>query len=874
MRIIFLSLFLFSFLNISAQKLNYQKGELLVQLDDADKLALLKRNLSIDQVTFTEVITKPFPVIKLSFDYKVIDEFRLLKELNNFSYVVHAQLNHKLIERAIPDDPGFEMQWQYLQLLSPEGIPNVDIDADLAWDTTTGGVTPLGDTIVVCIIDDGLDFNHEDFGDNIWRNHLEIPDNGIDDDNNGYIDDVAGWNTYGDDGNVNQDGSHGTPVAGIVGAQGNNSIGVTGVNWDVKLMIVRGGGDEADALAAYAYPYYFRKLFNETNGNEGAFVVATNASWGVDYGQPEEAPIWCSFYDSLGVQGILNCGATANLNLNIDVEGDLPTGCSSDYLIAVTNVDQNDRKVSSAGYGLETIDLGAFGSETWTTGANNNYRSFGGTSGATPHVTGTIGLLYSAPCEDLANYARTSPASASLLIKNYILDGVDPNESLQDITSTGGRLNVNNAVINLMADCTGCPLATSVQFTNGDLDGFDIEWQQEDDNTQINLRFRSSMDEEWQVVENVSSPFRISDAAYCTEYEVEFQSICDSITNLFFGNYKHTTEGCCSLLPGDNLSFTLNDDDSAYIEIPSVLVAEDYILEVRQIGSSGWVTLGQNSNGLYEISSAEECSKYEFRFQILCAAANSEYYTFDGFHLACSDCTSLEYCDPKDVDADFEWIAAVEFDNDLYESGSGENGYESFLGIKSFNFRKEQIVEFRLVPGFEQLTYEEYFQIWIDFNHDGIFDEDIEFLYQSPGPSDSINVGSFIIPETAELGYTRMRVLMSYDSPSLSCGDEFFEYGETEDYCVFISEASTTKQEIISPIDIFPNPVSNVIQIKNLYVEGLIMIYDLSGKLVLKEKVSPINKLSLELPQSIDAGVYFINYKTNDKNWVTKFVKI
>src|SRR5690606_27888318 len=142
-----------------------------------------------------------------------------------------------------------------------------------------------GDTIVVAIIDDGINPNHPDIQGNLWNNRHEIAGNGIDDDLNGYVDDVLGWNTYSTPMNDNitggsWGGGHGTPVAGIVGAKGDNNVGVAGVNWNVKLMIIVGGGDQADALTAYGYVLASRKQYNETNGEKGAFIVSTNASWG------------------------------------------------------------------------------------------------------------------------------------------------------------------------------------------------------------------------------------------------------------------------------------------------------------------------------------------------------------------------------------------------------------------------------------------------------------------------------------------------------------------------------------------------------------------------------------------------------------------
>ncbi|MCB0680027.1 MAG: S8 family serine peptidase, partial [Saprospiraceae bacterium] len=119
------------------------------------------------------------------------------------------------------------------------GLPDADIDATEAWDHTTGGLTPAGDTIVVAVIDDGTDPDHPDLAANLWRNYAEIPYNNIDDDDNGYIDDHWGWNvSAGID--LVQFGSHGVKVSGLIGAVGDNQTGIAGVNWDVKILNVVG----------------------------------------------------------------------------------------------------------------------------------------------------------------------------------------------------------------------------------------------------------------------------------------------------------------------------------------------------------------------------------------------------------------------------------------------------------------------------------------------------------------------------------------------------------------------------------------------------------------------------------------------------------
>jgi len=431
------------------QEANYVPNEILVQLANGANATHIVEEFDDIPIIDTELVSKTLNIWLIRLAPNSIAETSAIAAFYRSEDVLVAQKNHKVTSRAtIPNDPFFAQQWQYFQ--ASDG----DIDADEAWDITTGGTTPNGNVIVAAVLDDGHDTNHEDFEDNIWINEAEIPNNGIDDDLNSYTDDYLGWSTVTNNDDI-FGGSHGTPVAGIIGAKGNNNIGVAGVNWDVKVMIIKNNFDttESKVIEAYSYVLDSRILYNQTNGAEGVFVVSTNASWGVDFGNPANAPLWCALYDTMGENGILSCGATINGNFDVDIIGDLPTACPSEYLISVTNTNINDVKVTQAGFGLETIDLGAPGEGAFTTSFNNGYGGFGGTSGATPHVTGTIALLFSAPCQELADLTATDPARAARIVRDLILNNVDPNTSLNGITSTGGRLNVNNAVQALMTNC-------------------------------------------------------------------------------------------------------------------------------------------------------------------------------------------------------------------------------------------------------------------------------------------------------------------------------------------------------------------------------------------------------------------------------------
>ncbi len=391
------------------------------------------------------------------------EEFLLLLKQN--PHIKLAQHNHKVKQRSlIPNDPQFGTQWNMLNTAqSANSIAGDDIDATQAWELNHDNVDANGDTVVVAVIDDVFDLGHEDL--NFFTNYNEIGGNGIDDDGNGYIDDVNGWNVFSQNGDVNGAGRHSTHCAGIVGAIGNNNLGIAGVCWGAKILAVSGSATtEAPVVEAYDYVRNMRLLYNNTFGTKGAYVVATNSSFGLNFGNPANFPIWCAMYDSMGATGILSAAATTNTFTDVDDVGDMPTQCPSKWLLTVTNTNQSD--INVAGYGLSNIDLGAPGQSILSTIPQNNYLPMSGTSMATPHVAGAIAAMFSAACKSFIDKYREYPDSFALQVKDYLLQGAEWNSSLNNKSTTGGRLNLFRAVSLLKQfDCDSCGFTANLNVT-------------------------------------------------------------------------------------------------------------------------------------------------------------------------------------------------------------------------------------------------------------------------------------------------------------------------------------------------------------------------------------------------------------------------
>jgi subtilisin family serine protease len=357
--------------------------------------------------------------------------------------IEYAEPN-RLLEPAetMPNDSLFNQQWSLFNNLTQ----GADIGATRAWDITQGN-----SDVVVAVTDTGIDITHPDLAANIWVNPAEIADNGIDEDSNGLVDDVNGWNFSDNNKNVYSDfltDRHGTFVAGIIGAVGNNGIGVTGVAWNVKIMPVKflGGANNTVAGAIKAINYVV------TQKKRGINVRVINGSWG-----PSRPDCSTSFSQALkdaitsaGNKGILFVSSSGNgicgnnsFGDNLDVTPEYPAAWSGEIPthISVTAIGRNDDLLFFSNYGQKTVGIAAPGDEfVYSTRAGSDYGTFfpGGTSFAAPHITGIAALL-----------AAHEPALTPAQIKRRIIDTAEPIPSLAGKVEASGRANAYNALRNI-----------------------------------------------------------------------------------------------------------------------------------------------------------------------------------------------------------------------------------------------------------------------------------------------------------------------------------------------------------------------------------------------------------------------------------------
>ncbi len=622
--VFFISLF-FS-INLHAQSLTHVLGDILVKIPSDVSIQDVVQDLQTynGKATELEVVKESSSELNiwlLHFDYNTIHENYFLHEISMHKDVETAQFNHLIsLRQVIPDDPNFNSQWQWVNTGQTGGTNDADVDADLAWELSTGGTTANGHDVVVCVVE-GANRNHPDLQDNLWINTAEIANNGIDDDNNGYIDDIGGWNVSNNSPNI-PSANHGTAVSGMIGAVGNNALGVTGANWDVKIMhTVVGGLTESNVIAAYTYPLVMRKKFNETNGEEGAFVVATNSSWGLDFGQPADAPLWCAFYDSLGVHGILSCGATSNQGVNIDQVGDLPTACPSEYLISVTATNDNDVR-DFAGYGITHVDLGAPGSAIYTL-SQNGYSNTSGTSFATPLTAGVIAFLYSAPCSDISGYALQDPGGAALQIRDYIFDGVDPISNLSTEVATGGRINMFNSIQILLENCGPCPTPSALNAENIIDTSATLNWFNSDSALVLDIRYRILGDSTWILLDSVPNPFNLEGLLACQDYEYQIEASCTDTISEFSDSHIFSTDGCCTFPEG---IVPMTDGENISIDWGSVFAAENYNLRYREQGDPDWIDIIVDTES-FSLENLGLCRRFEMQIETTCGPDSTSGYS-------------------------------------------------------------------------------------------------------------------------------------------------------------------------------------------------------------------------------------------------------
>ncbi|MBB1300127.1 S8 family serine peptidase [Pseudoalteromonas sp. SR44-8] len=346
-----------------------------------------------------------------------------IKLLQTHAAVEYVEPDYRVSIATAPNDPDFSKLWGLHNEGQSGGTADADIDALEAWSITTGGKD-----VVVGVIDTGVDHSHSDLTANMWINPNEIAGDGIDNDGNGYIDDVHGINAITNVGDPMDDQGHGTHVSGTIGAAGNNNNGVVGVNHEAaivgcKFLDASGSGSTSDAIKCIDYMVSLK--------NAGVNVRVLNNSWGGGgFSQALADAITASEQAD-----ILFVAAAGNDAVDNDQNPHYPSNYEHESVLSVASTDRNDNMSDFSQWGLTSVDLGAPGSAILSTVPGNGYATYSGTSMATPHVAGVAALVLS-----------LNPDLSTSELKQLLMDSGDDNAQLAGKTVSGKRLNANQAL--------------------------------------------------------------------------------------------------------------------------------------------------------------------------------------------------------------------------------------------------------------------------------------------------------------------------------------------------------------------------------------------------------------------------------------------
>jgi subtilisin family serine protease len=401
------------------------KGQVLVKFKSANQEQNIRSIFALG-VSVEKYYTHVGNIALLTINDETVSVKEMVQRLNQTAghLIEYAEPNYKVQILGTPNDSRFNDLWGMHNTGQTGGVADADIDAVEAWNIATDA-----SSVVIAIIDTGVDYTHPDLVSNMWVNPGEIAGNGIDDDGNGHIDDVHGVDFANGDSDPMDDNSHGTHVAGTIAGTGNNNQGVTGVAWTAQVMAIKfldsgGSGSYASAIAAVNYAV-------DMKINHNINLVLTSNSWGgTAFSQALKDAI-----DASGAANMLCLAAAGNDNDNTDTSPHYPSAYTSPNIISVAASDHNDQRSSFSNYGATSVDLAAPGSNIWSTIPNNGYDNYNGTSMATPYVSGAAALLWS---------TLSNPSAAD--VKNQLMATVDQLSAFSGITVTGGRLNLYNAL--------------------------------------------------------------------------------------------------------------------------------------------------------------------------------------------------------------------------------------------------------------------------------------------------------------------------------------------------------------------------------------------------------------------------------------------
>ncbi|MFO7940094.1 MAG: S8 family serine peptidase [Bacteroidales bacterium] len=854
---------------------------------------------------------KPTKVVA---SYDQLDEVLVAEPVYERGLIEHEKAEAASLS-ATANDPNYSSQWHYNNTGQSGGTVDADIDLPEAWDLETGDTQ-----VVVAIEDEGVDFDHVDLAGNMWTNTGEVPGNGVDDDNNGYVDDYYGYN-FGYDQGAIVPGEHGTHVGGTVAAETNNGVGVAGVaggsgnNDGVRLMSVQvfSGSSQGGFAEGFVYAADMGAHISQNSWGGGGESQSVNDA--IDY-----------FVQNGGSSNVMSGGVVVIAAGNSNVSSGASTWPAQyENAIAVASTDDNDVRSSFSNYG-SWVDIAAPGSDILSCKPNDSYQYMSGTSMACPHVSGVAALIVS------HFKGNITPAQVRARLEDSAdnIDGKNPNYIGQ---LGSGRLNAYSA---LSGETPPDPPAT---YCTSQGSNFSYEWIAEVQvgtysNTSGAAGYSDFTNEEIAVEAGesyaVSLTPEFSGSSYNEYWKIWIDFNNDTIfdaSELVFdaGSLSKSTVTGSIAIPADatgtrrmRVSMKYNGAQTAcetfsYGEVedyhvvigsatpdteaptaPSGLAATNvtetsvdlsWNASTDNVGvDSYWVyqngsQIATTASTSYGVTGLSPATSYNFTVKAVDAAGNVSAAS-NQISVTTDDSSPVEYCASKGNNTNYEWIDLVELGS-INNTTGANGGYADFTNL-STNLTRGDDATIYISAGFSSSSYTEYWHVWIDLDQSGTFESDELLVSGSSSSADRLQA-TLTIPSDAVLGATRMRVTMKYNAAAQPC--ETFSYGEVEDYTVNITDtyqyqltqhpnAKTLEDKVVENLKIYPNPAQNYLQLELNHGAGastMVTIYNSEGK-QMKHLQMEGETTTIDV-SDLPAGNYILKVDDEKEPFVKEFIK-
>jgi hypothetical protein len=506
---------------------------------------------------------------------------------------------------------------------------------------------------------------------------------------------------------------------------------------------------------------------------------------------------------------------------------------------------------------------------SWGTGQDARLRQVptggGGPGGPNPIPFGDwsnptdryLALRFSLGGDWYYGWVRVSVSSgaSSFTIRDYAYNGV-PGEGI-------------------FAGETECSIPFGLAVSNVDSNSVVLTWQTLSADT-FNLRYRPTGTDIWSVTDTVTTAnFTFAGLAACTAYEFQVEAVCDGLLSGYSASFNHTTDGCCSVPGLVTVGFV--GTTSANVSWGGVTAATSYDAEISADGGATWALISGITTDFHEFTGLDSCASYSARIRTVCNGGTTDWSTTVTFATSgCGACIDLSYC-PSSGFAFEEWIARVAVGTLNNQSGGG-SGYSDFTGL-STELQIAQGHPITLQPGYPGEVFPEYFKVFVDLDQNGFFDGPGELAYDAGVLTTGPISGTLTIPADALEGSTRMRVVMAYGDPTVT-GCIGYEFGETEDYCVYLVDNTTGVGEspTAGQLHVVPNPFTSTVTVSmNMSKADVVTctVRALTGQALFTRTVAPTGgpaSITIDLA-SLAPGTYLLEMQMDGERMVRKVVK-